>query len=271
MIGAAAARRHGFWNPVEAILLIAGVACAHAAVNLFNELSDFKTGIDGRTRRTPFSGGSGLMQSGATSPQSVRGAAYAFLIAAALIGFYFVTRRGWPILALMLAGGLAARFYTSHLTGWMVGEIISGLTLGTFVVAGTYYSMAGRMPWEVCYLSIPPGILTAQLLFLNEFPDAEADKAGGRRNLVILLGKKKSAVLYAAGMAVIYGLIAAAPRAAGVPRTAWISLLTMPLAAQSARIALRHHEHFEKMVKAQGLNALTVLLTDFLLAAGHWI
>jgi 1,4-dihydroxy-2-naphthoate octaprenyltransferase len=270
-IGAAAARSHGFWNPADAVLLAAGVVCAHASVNLFNELSDHQTGIDAGTRRTPFSGGSGLLQAGATSPAAVRNAASLFLTAAAAIGVYFCFHSRWRILGFMAAGGLAARFYTSHLARWAAGECASGLTLGSFVVAGTYYAMTKGLTWEAAYLSVPPGILTFQLLFLNEFPDAEADRAGGRKHLVILLGKKKSAVLYASGMAAVYALIAAAPPAAGAPRPVRMALLTLPIAAASAAIVWKHHDDFNRMATAQGLNVLVVLLTDFLLAAGYWI
>ncbi|HEX9934731.1 MAG TPA: prenyltransferase, partial [bacterium] len=127
------------------------------------------------------------------------------------------------------------------------------------------------LTWEIIYCSIPPGLLTAQLLFLNEFPDAEADRAGGRRHLVIRLGKRKSAALYAAGMILVYVLIAIAPWAAGSPRTVWLALIPLPTAAAAAVIALKHDDDFGDMVLAQGLNAMTVLSTDILLAVGYFL
>ena len=45
-----------------ALLVLVGAVCAHASVNALNEYSDFRTGIDAQTRRTPFSGGSGTLQ-----------------------------------------------------------------------------------------------------------------------------------------------------------------------------------------------------------------
>lgn len=271
LVGAGMAKNDGFWNWGSVCLLIAGVTGAHASVNLFNELSDFRTGIDRRTRRTPFSGGSGLMQSNATSPKSVRAAAYGLLLFSGMIGVYFFLMSGWPILLFMVCGGLAVRFYTSHLAKWLLGEAISGLTLGSFVVLGVYYAMSRRFTGEVVCLSIPPGILTSLLLFLNEFPDAEADKAGGRKHLVIHYGKKKSAVIYSASLAVVYGLISAAPWIAGAPKTIWISLLTLPLAIKTACITRRYYNDFEKMTQAQGLNVAVVILTDLLLAAGYFL
>src|SRR5512138_3455842 len=47
-----------------AILATFGLLVAHAAVNIFNEYFDCRSGLDYRTRRTPFSGGSGAIPSG---------------------------------------------------------------------------------------------------------------------------------------------------------------------------------------------------------------
>jgi 1,4-dihydroxy-2-naphthoate octaprenyltransferase len=49
------------WPTVGALV---GLLSLHIAVNAFNESSDFRTGIDLRTERTPFSGGSGTLPSG---------------------------------------------------------------------------------------------------------------------------------------------------------------------------------------------------------------
>ena len=74
-----------------------------------------------------------------------------------------------------------------------LGELFAGLSLGTLVVLGTYISMTASpgtplkqlLPAEVIWISIPPGILTSLLLLINQFPDVEADKKGGRKHLVI--------------------------------------------------------------------------------------
>ena len=116
--------------------------------------------------------------------------------------------------------------------------------------------------------SIPPGILTMQLLFLNEFPDAEADRAGGRRHLVILLGTRRSAVLYAVIMAANYCVIAAGIILKALPLAALIAMATLPLAAMASIRAIRFHNDNPQLVPAQALNVLTVLVTDALLAVG---
>ena len=267
-IGIAVARWEGDTDVGNALLLMVGVVLAHASVNLFNELSDSRTGIDRDTRRTPFSGGSGMLQAGLTSVRAVTLAAYATLIAAAAIGFYFCLVSGWLILGFMICGGLAIRFYTSHFARWGIGEAISGITLGSFVVLGTRYALGGHLSWAAVWASVPAGILTSLLLFLNEFPDMEADQKGGRRHLVIMFGRRRSSRIYIAGLASVYVVILAAPFVVRVPDTVFIALLTLPLAARAGYWTFVHYDDAVRLVPALALNVAVVILTDLLLAAG---
>lgn len=266
-LGGAAAWRDGAFRLVPFLLSMLGVTLAHVAVNLFNELSDHATGIDDHTRRTPFSGGSGTLQAGLLTPRAVRAVALATLAIPAVIGAYLTATTGWPVAAFALAGGAACVLYTPHLARWSLGEASAGITLGSFVVLGTYWVQAERLTAAVVLLSVPAGIATALLLFLNEFPDADADRAGGRRHLVILLGHRGAAILYALCLAVMYGVIVAGAATGTLPLASLLALLTSPLALRAARLALRHgHEH-EPMLPALGANVALVLGTDFLLAA----
>ena len=271
MIGIAAAGRDGHTHAFHSVLLVVGVVLAHASVNLFNELSDHRTGIDSETFRTPFSGGSGMMLAGKTSEKSVKRAAYGFFGLAACIGLYFVFTAGWPVLVFMVLGGIAIRFYTSHLARWLLGEFVAGLTLGCFVVIGSYYVLAGVIPAPILAVSIPPGLLTFLLLFLNEFPDMEADRKGGRHHLVIHLGRKKSARVYAAVLCLTYALILLTPLICRLPPSIYAGLLTIPVGMLAAVKVLRYHDDRAKLLSAQMMNTIVVLATDLLLAAGFII
>jgi 1,4-dihydroxy-2-naphthoate octaprenyltransferase len=271
LVGIGAAHHDGFQDLLHSILLFVGVVLAHVSVNLFNELSDYRTKIDAWTIRTPFSGGSGLLQEGRTSPRAVRIAAYGTLIVAGAIGFYLYTVRGWPVLGMMIVGGLTIRFYTSHLARWLLGELAAGLALGTGVVLGVYYVLVGDLTPGIIVISIPPGILTALLLFLNEFPDAEADRRGGRHHLVIRFGKRKSARIYAAGLAAVYVVIFIAPLFSDVPITVLLGGATLPLAVNAVRIVFKHSSEFPQLIPALGMNVGVVILTDLFLALGFFV
>lgn len=270
-IGGGAAYHHGRFDLLTVILCAIGVTLAHVAVNLFNELSDHATGIDELTLPTPFSGGSKTLQKGLLSRGAVTRAAWGALLIAALVGGYLTYRSGWPLLLFLVAGGLASVFYTSHLSRWMLGELVAGTTLGSFVVLGTYYAQAGQLPWEVILLSLPPGMLTALLLLLNELPDREADAAGGRRHLVIALGPRRAAWLYAILLFATYGFLALSAGLGLFPRAALLALLTLPLAVKATTGALAHGSRPERLVPALAANVGVVLGTDLLLAVSYFL
>lgn len=264
---------------VRALLLVVGVVLTHISVNLFNEYSDYKTGIDFKTRRTPFSGGSGMMQAGKTNPRSVLTAAIATLFIALVIGVYFCIISHWLLIVIVAIGGIAIVFYTDYLAKWLLGELFAGLTLGSLVVIGTYIAMTAHwqqpisdvLPLEVLLVSLPPGILTSLLLFLNEFPDVEADREGGRFHLVIWLGRKRASYLYAFGLFLVFALIIILPIFALTPPWILLALLTVPVAFRAGVTAIRYAEDIERLLPALGMNVIVVLATDALLAVGYLI
>ncbi|MDP2981712.1 MAG: prenyltransferase [Candidatus Latescibacter sp.] len=270
-IGGAAGWRDGSFHVVLFLLTVIGVVSAHTSVNLFNEYSDWRTGIDFHTLKTPFSGGSGTLQEELLKPRQVITAAWITLLFAFIIGLGLAWSAGWMILVFMAAGGLTMVFYSDYLARWMLGEIASGITLGSMVVAGAYYVQTGTLTPGIIWASIPPGILTALLLFLNEFPDAEADSAGGRRHLVIVLGKRRAAILYAASLLAMYVLLVAGVLAGKNPTGVLLGLLTLPLALITSYRALRYHSDTPSLIPAQGLNVIIVLGTDLLMAIGFII
>lgn len=271
LIGGAAAFAKGMFHGLRFTLAMIGAILAHASVNLFNEYSDYKTGIDSRTRRTPFSGGSGNLQQGLTTPGAVFAAAAATLLFALIIGLYLTWVSSLWLMAFIIPGGIVTVFYTSHIARFMLGEFAAGVCLGTFVVLGTYCAITGTLTRDVILVSISPGILTALLLFLNEFPDTEADQAGGRRHLVIVLGRRRAAMLYTISLTAAYFVLIGGVLASWLPATVLLALLTLPFAIKAASTALRHGDDFEKMVPALGANVSVVLGTDFLIAFGYFI
>jgi 1,4-dihydroxy-2-naphthoate polyprenyltransferase len=271
LLGTAIARSEGYFEPVRFILTFFGLLLAHISVNVFNEYSDYKTGIDFNTTRTPFSGGSGVLQQKLLSPKTVYIFAVFCLATAFFIGMYLVLQAGWQLLPLILFGGLTCYFYTSHLAKLPVAELFAGLGLGSLPVIGTYVVQTGHYSPEAIVASISPGILTANLLFLNEFPDYEADKSGGRGHLVITLGKKRSAAVYAALTGMVYLGIIVPVILKIMPVTGLVALISLPAAIQAVRITMKCYDDSPSLTAALKANVLVVLGTDFLLAAGYFI
>lgn len=271
MIGGAAAWHDGVFDLSLFLWTVAGVVIAHASVNLFNEYSDWRSGIDARTERTPFSGGSGNLQASLTKPRQVRMAAWGTLLAAFGIGLGLAQSSGWLVYIFMAAGGLAIVGYTDFFARYMLGEAMSGITLGSLVVIGAYYVQSSNITLPIIWVSVPPGLLTMLLLFLNEFPDADADREGGRRHLVIVLGRKTSSRLYVVLLTLTYAWIIAGVIAGITPFATLLGLLTLPAGIAAIGGTLRSYGDAKEIVPALGMNVIVVLATDILLAVGYVI
>jgi 1,4-dihydroxy-2-naphthoate octaprenyltransferase len=271
LLGTAIAWHEGFFDLSKFVLTLIGLVLAHSSVNILNDYFDYKSGIDLNVIRTPFSGGSGILPAGLLKPKGVYIYGVGCLMAALAIGIYLTFVSGWQLLPLILLGGPVIYFYTSHLTKWMVGEFWAGLGLGTLPVLGAYFVQTGSYSAEAVIASLAPGFLTANLLFLNEFPDVEADKKGGRYNLVIALGYKTAGRLYAALMALTFLSITAGVILKLMPPAALIGIVTIPFAARAANIAFRHYNNVRKLIPALKANVITVLGTNTLVAAGYFL
>jgi 1,4-dihydroxy-2-naphthoate octaprenyltransferase len=167
------------------------------AVNILNEWSDMRSGIDLNTERTPFSGGSGTLPAGGMGTSTTLGFGLVCAAIGLAIGFWFVPRIGAALVPIMILGAVCVLAYTDLLTRLGIGEIAAGFGLGAGPVLGTALVQDGSWSRAAIAASIPAFLMTFNLLLLNEFPDEDADRKGGRKNLVILLGRRPAALVYA--------------------------------------------------------------------------
>jgi 1,4-dihydroxy-2-naphthoate octaprenyltransferase len=252
-IGTAVAWHQGSFHLAYFLLAWVGAVLAHISVNVLNDYFDYR----------------GILTAGLLEPTKVYILGVASLLVATVIGAYFIAVRGWGLLPILLMGGLSAYFYTPLFSRWQIGELLAGLGLGTWVVLGAYFVQRGGYSWEALVVALPPGFLTANLLLLNEFPDLEADRKVGRRNLVMALGTKKAGQLYVALLAATYLCIILGVASRLMPLPALVGLLTLPVALKAAQRALKHHDDIPKLVPALGANVMTILGTDLLLTVGY--
>jgi 1,4-dihydroxy-2-naphthoate octaprenyltransferase len=204
---AAAAWDNGFSWP-RTLLALIGLVALHMAVDILNEWSDMRTGIDLHTERTPFSGGSGTLPAGRMSSRAAL--VYGLVCAAVglVIGLWFLREVGWVLLPIVIAGAICVLAYTDVLARLGVGEIAAGFGLGAGPVIGAALVQNGSWSAASVAAAVPAFFMTFNLLLLNEFPDETADRQGGRRNLVILLGRRAAAWTYAiAGIATPLAII----------------------------------------------------------------
>ncbi|MRN68373.1 MAG: prenyltransferase, partial [Nitrosopumilales archaeon] len=179
----------------DAILTFAGVICLHASIDLLNDYWDYKRGIDTATRRTKFSGGTGVLPENLLKPGNVYSVGLIFLLIGTLIGMYFVVIRGIMIALLLGFAILAIYFYSTSIVNLGLGEAFVAIK-GTLIVVGSYYVQTSSIGVGVVYVGIIMGILSASVLFVNSFPDYQADRSRGRRTLVILLGRQRAVKIF---------------------------------------------------------------------------
>ncbi len=267
-LGVAIALSKGYFNPLHLVLVLLGSLFAHASVNIFNDYFDYIRGTDVITRRTPFSGGSGLLPSGLVTPKEALFMATTFLLLGTTIGLYFMIC--YPILIpVILLGAFLVYAYTPVLTKVYITELFPGLGFGLMVV-GTYVTMlppgSTIEDIEAIAAAVVPGILISNLLLLNEFPDFEADYTTGRKHMVILLGRKRASKVYVMLIGLVYAWIVVSILVEVIPFTAAIALATLPIAFKACRECLRHYDRIEDLIPALAKNVLVTLLTPSLLA-----
>ena len=270
-LGTAIAAYEGYFHLGHFLLAMIGSILVHMTVNIINDYHDYVDGIDLNTQRTPFSGGSGVLPLNLLKPKQAFWFATICLLIAMVIGFYFVMKRGWLLFPLLLLAGFSAYFYNVYLSKWQIGEIFAGLCFGPLLVLGSYYVQTGRYSWETLVASLAPGILTSNLLVLNEFPDREADRKGGRRHWVITLGKKDASYLFVALLTASYLCIIVGVLSKMMPVVTLIGLGTIGFGWKAAKGALRYYDDTNKLIPVLGANVITILGTQALLTIGYVI
>jgi len=270
-LGTAIAAYEGYFHFGHFLLAMFGSILVHMTVNVINDYHDYVDGIDLNTQRTPFSGGSGVLPLNLLKPKQAFWFATICLLVAMAIGFYFVMIKGWLLFPLLLVAGFSAYFYNVYLAKWHMGEIFAGISFGPLLVLGSYYVQTGRYSWEALVASLAPGLLTANLLFLNEFPDWEADRKGGRKHFVISLGKRDASHLFVVFLIASYLCILVGVLTRMMPAVTLIGLGTIGFGWKAAKGALQYYNNTEKLVPILGANVITILGTQALLAIGYVI
>lgn len=194
--------RNGVFNPTIFLLALLGGAFAHLGTNVANDYYDHKSGNDEINKEfvRPFSGGSRTIQLGLLKPREVLLGSLLFFGAATLIGLYLTLVSG-PLIPVFIAVGLiSGLFYTAPPFNWVskgVGEFLVGINFGALMTLGSYYVQTQALSVEPVLASIPVSLLIAGVLYINEFPDYTADKAVGKKTIIVRSGRGKAVYGYA--------------------------------------------------------------------------
>jgi len=259
-------------SPLPVLVALAGAVAAHICVNALNEFDDFRSGLDFKTSRTPFSGGSGALPANPAQAYTALYTGVASALFTVAVGVYFTMLHGWGIIPLGLLGLLVIVLYTRHITrNPLLCLIAPGLGFGPLMVMGTHFALTGSYSLPPFVASLVPFFLVSNLLLINQFPDVTADREIGRHHLPIAWGVKAAARVYVAFLALTYIAIIAGVALRMLPPLALLGLGTLILAVPTARGALAHAESIPELVPYLGRNVVVVIATPVLMAIGIFI
>ena len=263
--------RVGLWKgqPGLVFLTFLGALAAHISVNAFNEYFDFRSGLDLKAGRTPFSGGSGTLQQRPDLARWALGVAVATLALTAAIGLFLVYLQGWELIPIGVLGLFVIVAYTPWLTRHPLSALLAcGFGFGTLMINGTNFALTGGFTWTAFTASMVEFFQGNALLILNQFPDADADRTVGRRNLPIVIGRQKSSYVYALLLMGIYLTTIAGVVLGPLPWPALLVFLNLPFAIRAARGAIHNAEDTHKLMPALADNIILNLSTPALTGIG---
>ena len=184
------------------ILGVSGVILIMLSTYHSGEYFDYEgDSLSNRLHENRFAGGSRVLPAGRISPLVPLWTSIVTLIIAGIIGIIlqFILKTGPYTLVLGFLGAFPGFFYSTKPIRFVqrgFGEIFIGFCYGWLPVASAYYIQTGTIATIIHWLRIPIGLSIFNVIFLNEFPDYEADKATDKKNLLYRLGKQKGMALY---------------------------------------------------------------------------
>jgi 1,4-dihydroxy-2-naphthoate octaprenyltransferase len=232
-VGSGVAADYGSFIAARALLALVVALALQVGVNFANDYSDGVKGTD-EQRVGPVR----LVGSGLAPPRQVLTAALGCFLIAGLAGLVLAAIVSWWLLVLGAAAIAAAWFYTggSRPYGYRaLGEVSVFAFFGLGAVIGTAYVQLDRLTWLALGAAIPVGLLACALLVINNLRDIPTDETVGKRTLAVVIGDRRTRLLYTGCVALPFAAaIAMAPAAT----FSLLALIAIPLAVPPARQVL---------------------------------
>ncbi|MCP4632659.1 MAG: 1,4-dihydroxy-2-naphthoate octaprenyltransferase [candidate division Zixibacteria bacterium] len=263
-----------------AILTLISAVCLQVGTNVLNDYYDHKTTDDDINETpTPFSGGSRVIQDGLFSPRSVFILGSVFFIIGIIVGLYLWSiTPGNTVLYLGLIGFLSGFLYTAtpFKLGYRgIGELLVGLNFGVLEVFGAYFVQTHHFSWSTVFAGVPMSLLIAAVLYINQFPDYDADKAVGKKHWVVRLGKEKARVYYYLMVFASYLVVISSVIINVLNPLVLIVMITLPMAIKASKVLSINYNKIDELLPANALTIQIHMLFGLLLSvaciAGYFI
>ena len=215
---------------VGGVLAIVGIVFFHASGNMLSDVRDYKKGVDKGLSHMPLVNGS------FTTKEYMRLSLTLFVLGCA-IGFYIMSRCGWPLLYAAFYGAFFTLTYATF-KYFALGDVVIFLSYAVIPILGTTYATISEYYYPALVLALPIGLITVAILHVNNTRDIESDRAAGIRTFAMIIGLKASVQLYAFEVLFPFVAVIATIMCGWLPWYSVIVLFALPKAWKCARVVL---------------------------------
>lgn len=188
------------------------------------------------TSRTSLTGGSGMVSGGIVPRETaMRAAKVCIVLVTAAVAVLVVQFRLGPLVwAVIAAGFFLAFFYSSpplRLESTGLGELTASVEVAGLLPMFSYLLFAGRLDSLILLVIAPLAAFHYAMLIVFDMPDTPSDLAGGKKTLLVRIGRDRGMEMHNA-LIVTGFAVAAAASLGGLPiDAAWSLVPIVPLAA----------------------------------------
>ena len=249
---------------VGGVLAIVGIVFFHASGNMLSDVRDYKKGVDKGLSHMPLVNGS------FTTKEYMRLSLTLFVLGCA-IGFYIMSRCGWPLLYAAFYGAFFTLTYATF-KYFALGDVVIFLSYAVIPILGTTYATISEYDYPALVLALPIGLITVAILHVNNTRDIESDRAAGIRTFAMIIGLKASVQLYAFEVLFPFVAVIATIMCGWLPWYSVIVLFALPKAWKCARVVLDSPKKgMETLVMHDAATSQLQLMFSLLLAVSLFV
>ena len=248
------------------ILIFLAVVSAQIIANLWNELKDFKSGLDAGQKI----GNAGSLTRGAVTPKLISTMIKVLMIVPIIIGLYLSATITWWYIPAGIICILISFLYSGGpkpISRTPFGEISSGIAMGFAIVLITGYAWTRELSLAFLIPALPATLLVGSIMLTNNIRDIRNDEKHGRRTLPIVLGRDRAISLMSITYIFNFFWIGAWIYLKVLPIPALLALIAIIPAFKTINIFYTHVDEI-KLDKAMGTTAGAAMLYQLLLAIG---
>ena len=248
------------------ILIFLAVVSAQIIANLWNELKDFKSGLDAGQKI----GNAGSLTRGAVTPKLISTMIKILMIVPIIIGLYLSATITWWYIPAGIICILISFLYSGGpkpISRTPFGEISSGIAMGFAIVLITGYAWTRELSLAFLIPALPATLLVGSIMLTNNIRDIRNDENHGRRTLPIVLGRDRAISLMSITYIFNFIWIGAWIYLKVLPIPALLTLLAIIPAFKTINIFYTHVDEI-KLDKAMGTTAGAAMLYQLLLSIG---